>query len=912
LSGYSKFFSFKSGTMIMFATSLAGSTALPLPAQRSIELAVIDAAVEDAHLLVDGLRGGVEYLVLEAHKNGIEQITAYLYREHLQVHTLHLIAHGAPGTLSLGNTQLSLETLDRYQGEISTWFTADAETPSLLIYGCRVAVGDAGTEFVERLHRLTGAGVAASSTPIGCQTLGGNWYLDVTAGQSEAELAFNNNVLSNYSRTLSIQTITTIPDWNGTSSISSFGEPNTATYGQTFTVPLDYVQLNSFSFLVDDFSDPGPINFVAYIMAWDGFKATGDILYQSDPYTTAGSPEFETFIFSTGGLLLEAEQKYVAFLSASTQFDGVTGRGRMAIVSSNPYSGGEFVFINNGSDFNLLTSSNWASSLSIDSAFSMEFSIPNFVSISDIVIDEDSGQATFTVTLVRGEGSVDEVVVDYATADGEAIAGLDYVATSGQLTFAPGETQKTITVDIIDDLLNEDNETFRLILSNAVNALITNGTATATIIDNDPEPNLSIGDITVNEGDGTATFTVTLDAASSKDIQVNFATQDGEAIAGEDYIATTGTLTFAPGETQQTFTVDIIDDLLNEGNETFGVTLSNAVNAGIEKDEAIATIIDNDPLPTLNFKRIKIEEGDRGTTQAEFVATLSDPSGQTVSFDYRTADGRAKASDGDYEATQGTVTFAPGETEQIITVNVFGDGVYEKNEGFFLRFNNASNAELGKRRVKGIILNDDPMPKLRVSNVSVKEGDRGKTKAEFVLTRSGDTNVRTVARYRTVDGTATAKDNDYIPKSGKVTFKPGETEKIVRVDVVGDTKVEPDEQFQLEVFRANHAEIVKGVGTATIRNDDRAPTRGQSIDPLIGNRTAAIAPKADSLTSPQSTETVSTDFIQPNFVMQSSTRLEQLSSAGMDSSGLFGSEPLFSTGLSQQDVVLAGAAPALI
>jgi hypothetical protein len=155
-------------------------------------------------------------------------------------------------------------------------------------------------------------------------------------------------------------TIDTTTGWNGSQSISPFGEGSSATYGQTFTVSIGNTILNSFSFYLNDghSGDPDPINFVAYVMAWDGSKATGSILYESAPQTTAGAAGFELFSFNTGGLALNGGQQYIAFLSTSTQFDGQDDRGSMATVN-DAYAGGGFYYFNNGSDFGLLTTSAW-------------------------------------------------------------------------------------------------------------------------------------------------------------------------------------------------------------------------------------------------------------------------------------------------------------------------------------------------------------------------------------------------------------------------------------------------------------------------------------------------------------------------------------------------------------------------
>ncbi|SIN69197.1 PEP-CTERM protein-sorting domain-containing protein [Singulisphaera sp. GP187] len=161
----------------------------------------------------------------------------------------------------------------------------------------------------------------------------------------------------------------------------SLGESSVgpSTFGQTFTVGTDTI-LDKFSFSLNDFVDPDTIDFAGYVMKWDPStsKAVGPVLYESDMKTTTnngGSDGYERFDFATGGLTLEAGQNYVAFLSASKFFDGVIGDGSMPIAAGNSYPGGSFVYLSNGSDFSLLTTSTWTVR-TFDAAFRAEFSSP--------------------------------------------------------------------------------------------------------------------------------------------------------------------------------------------------------------------------------------------------------------------------------------------------------------------------------------------------------------------------------------------------------------------------------------------------------------------------------------------------------------------------------------------------------
>ena len=223
------------------------------------------------------------------------------------------------------------------------------------------------------------------------------------------------------------------------------------------------------------------------------------------------------------------------------------------------------------------------------------------ITINDVTVTEgDTGTKTVDFTVSLSAASAQTVTVNYATADGTATAGLDYQTASGTVSFAPGELSKPITITIIGDTLDEANETFFVNLSNPVNGVIVDNQGQGTINDNDPTPSLSINDVTVAEGDSSttpATFTVTLSAASSFTVTVNYATADNTATAGSDYQSTSGTLTFNPGETTKPVTVLVNGDTTFEQPESFFVNLSSPTNATILDGQGVGTITNDDAQP---------------------------------------------------------------------------------------------------------------------------------------------------------------------------------------------------------------------------------------------------------------------------------------------------------------------------
>ena len=170
-------------------------------------------------------------------------------------------------------------------------------------------------------------------------------------------------------------------------------------------------------------------------------------------------------------------------------------------------------------------------------------------------------------------------------------------------------------------------------------------------------------------------FTVTLSAASGQSVTVNYATETGTATAPADYTAASGTLTLAPGTTSLQIPVAIVGDVVDEVDETFTVTLSDASNATLATAQGTGTIADNDAPPSLTINDVSLPEGNAGTTPFTFTVTLSAASGRPVTVNYATANGTATAGttgSADYVGTSGTLTFSPGTTTQSIAVSVPG------------------------------------------------------------------------------------------------------------------------------------------------------------------------------------------------------------------------------------------------
>jgi Calx-beta domain/FG-GAP-like repeat/FG-GAP repeat len=444
------------------------------------------------------------------------------------------------------------------------------------------------------------------------------------------------------------------------------------------------------------------------------------------------------------------------------------------------------------------------------------------------VTEGDSGTTDAQVNVRLSGPSAQVVKVNYVVrGNPAAIEGQDFAPTAGTLTFQPGETAKTVSVPVFGDALNEDPESFTLHLSGAAGARVSDGVAKVSVIDNDPQPSISISDATAAEKDSSfdtsdAVFTVTLSAPSSKSVGVNYATADGTATANGDYGRVQRTLVFGPGETSKTITVAVQGDQTHEPDETFFVNLSNAVNATVADAQAQGTIIDNDPVPSVTiFNLSAFEPGGVADAAATFTLRLSNPSSAPVTFDYATADGTANAGS-DYLAATGTVTFNPGETDKTINVTVKDDAIDEIDETFFVNLSNPVNATVADGQSLCTIFDNDG-PTVSINDVTVNEGQSGRTSATFTLTLSAPSVQDVFVVAATANGTAAG--NTFPADFQRFNFSPvvipaGSTTGTVTVFVNGDIIIEPDETFFVNLSQPQNATIADAQGLGTILNDD--------------------------------------------------------------------------------------------
>ncbi|MCW2275178.1 hypothetical protein M2321_002763 [Rhodoblastus acidophilus] len=521
------------------------------------------------------------------------------------------------------------------------------------------------------------------------------------------------------------------------------------------------------------------------------------------------------------------------------------------------------------------------------------------ISINDVSITEgDAGTKTATFTVSRTGTAA--FAVNYATADGTATAGGDYVAALGALTFAQGQTSQTISFTINGDTTVEPDETFFVTLTNPTNGgVIVKQQGQGTITNDDAAPvvgNISISDVSITEGNsGTKIATFTVSRTGTAAFTVNYATSNGTATAGGDYIATSGALTFAEGQASQTISVTINGDTTVEPDETFFVTLSNPTNGGaLAKAQGVGTISNDDAsaTPVTFEKRVAasiddVEQfasgfvyagssdleltddvettGGTGQTVGIRFTGVNIPVGATITNAYIqfqakesrtgatsvTIRGDASANAAAFAASTNNVSSRTKTSASVgWTIASWGAigaaGVDQRTPDLtaiiqqivstsgWAAFNSMAFVVTGSgtRTAWAYDGNAAAAPLLHIeytmgppavgdisiSNVSITEGDSGTKAATFTVSRTGTAGF--AVNYATADGTATA-GGDYVAASGALTFAQGQISQTITVTINGDTTVESDETFFVNLSNASNGGVIavaQGVGTIT--NDD--------------------------------------------------------------------------------------------
>jgi hypothetical protein len=421
-------------------------------------------------------------------------------------------------------------------------------------------------------------------------------------------------------------------------------------------------------------------------------------------------------------------------------------------------------------------------------------------------------QAKVLATLNKPSGKV--ITAEYVTIGGTAEADIDFVPLTGSLVFLPGETEKAIIIDTLEDEEVEDLQFFLIRLSELQNASGDVLESHVNIIDNDVLPTLSVADASVDEG-GEVQFKIHLSSLSRQDVSFDFLTQGDSATAQIDFTSVKGTGVIPAGQSEVLIRVSTLEDSLYENNETFFLNISNGIQATILDGQGVARIVDNDSPPLISVSDASAEEGQ----PLEFLVSLNTVSGRDVVVNLATVDGKAKAGE-DYLFKSTQLTILSGQTFLKVPIATLNDALYEGPEEFFVQLSEAIHGTIAQSRGVATITDDDEPPLINISSVRVNE-DAAEAELAVVLSQLSGLDVS--FDYHTVDGTARA-GSDYAETHGRITMSAGLSGIKLRVPLKGDTLDEDDEVLRLELSNIVGAQIGNSVGQITIMDNDIEPS----------------------------------------------------------------------------------------
>ncbi|WP_339917429.1 HYR domain-containing protein, partial [Yeosuana marina] len=460
------------------------------------------------------------------------------------------------------------------------------------------------------------------------------------------------------------------------------------------------------------------------------------------------------------------------------------------------------------------------------------------ISIAGFTVNEATATANFTITMDKSVQSA--FTIDFATSDDSALSGSDYTGITSTLNFGGANAlTQTVSIPITNDTFVEPSEDLIGTLSNMVDAANQSITffgggastqATGTITDND-SASIAINDVSVNEADGNATFTVTLTGDIQDDLTVDYTTANIDALAGSDYTVTSGTLTFVGGSlsgSTLTITVPILNDVIAEPTETYNVNLSNLVSTGsasISDNQGLGTITDNDPL-TLEIAGFTITETE-ATQTANFVVTSDIEAQEDIIVTFTTSNvSTTSGSDLTSQTTQ-SYTLTAGATSWNIPVSILGDLVAEPTETFTgtiaLSNINGQQVTITTATATATILDNDAL-EINLAGFTVTETD-GTQIQNFVASTNISAQYDIVLSFTTSDGTA-LDGNDYTTQTATVvTILAGSTSVNIPVDILGDLITEPQEAFTsaITLTNANAQQVSIGTSSATATINDNDP-----------------------------------------------------------------------------------------
>lgn len=472
------------------------------------------------------------------------------------------------------------------------------------------------------------------------------------------------------------------------------------------------------------------------------------------------------------------------------------------------------------------------------------------ISISPVAENSESSSNYIDFIVTLSEMPLDAVTVYfrtlfYGTADNEDLWYDNVVAQNfGSITFAPGETSKTISIRLNNESVDEIDENFTIELFNPDGAVFEGGAhvlrATGIISDvtgAGSDLALFVTEEVVIEDDSGQQFiefSLHLSEPAGSDIVLSYATRNGSAIAGEDYGPRAGQLTINAGDQIATVSVPVFGDTDVENSESFFLAVGQVSGPPVDLTGAVGEgrILDDDAGtgPVISVERGNSTES--SSNYLHFVVTLSDAAVDVVTVEARTLlVGTAQDGDLWYDQVTSqnnqTVTFAPGKTQKDVFIRSYNESSDEVDEHITLELVNAVGATLagGVPALRASGVNKDVSGvgsnlALFVSDPIIDEGGDTQGYVDFEVRLSRPADQAFTATYETRDGSAEA-GLDYLARSGTISFDIGQDVAFVRVPVLGDLKSEGAEMFSLIVRPSlSNIDVLGAVGEATLVDDD--------------------------------------------------------------------------------------------
>ena len=759
-------------------------------------IAFIDTLVESYQSLIAGVKTGTEVVVLDGNRDAIDQITDILAIR-TNIDSIHIVSHGAPGSLQLGNGSVSLDDIEGDRNSLQQWFSQRTDSiaknrPNILLYGCCVAAGETGKAFVKRWSQLTGARVAASQNLTGSVAKGGDWELEVSTGSIETPLVFEAEVLAGYEYVLS-------------------------TFGPATNFPITNQPRKV---ATGDFNKDGNLDLAFASSAGNNsvWITLGDGTGQFGPATnlnTNSPTDLDTQSVAVGDFNKDGNSDLVTANNASDNVslllgngDGTFGAATYFGVGSNPFSVAVADFNGDGNS-DLATANTNSNNVSIllgngngtfGAATNLSVGLnPIFVVVGDFNKDGKSDLATANF------GS-NNVSILLQNANGTFGAATNFTAGNKPNYIAIGDFNGDNNPDLA--VTNEGSP-------DSVSILLGNGTGSFG-----SPTNLSIGSAPVAIASGDFNADGKLDLATANrgnNVSVFFGSGNGSF----------GTATnFGVGDDPQgivvgDFNKDGLSDLAtaNFGDQNTSILLNRslAVNFGA----ATYSGTEGTAVP------VNIPVTLSGTPDAAFtVQIVIDPNSTATE-------------NSDYTISPTSITFPAGATGAALTQNVAvtikTENLVENAETAILNLGTITGGVAGttKKTTLTIAANGAVSYAIAADTASIPEGNSGTKPLTFTATRSSYTGEATSVNY-TIAGTAT-NVSDYnniggtsgaTAATGRISFGAGETSKTITLDVLGDTLVEPDETIAVTLSSptgpGSTPTITTATATTTITNDDVA------------------------------------------------------------------------------------------